>query len=302
MEDMEIPAHLLKNWVSWSSEEKVRSVAADVQQRLGAAVQRWGLEGLEPLGGGEVSLVCSGRRRGQPVVLKINPRFRPEKEAIAYEVDALVAWRGSGLVPEVYEVAEDGYAVLLERIQPGTQLLEHIVRVDEQMETLGALAAQLHSHVVGVPAVPIYEEGERYREITETFLEEGMDEERRRFLEMIAEAKTTTLLHSDLHPKNVLFHHRGWCVIDPKPYIGDPHLDNFALLYAPGYALPENASQARRAAESMVARYAGAAGLEETRLVELTRLHALSILAWARDRPSEREWCRYLSRLVAALS
>ena len=295
-----IPEHLLVNWRNWTCAEKAEEAADDVYRRLKLAARDWQISDLTVLHGGMVALVCSGSRGGQKVILKVNPRFRGGKdEAVTFEGLALEAWQPSGLVPRLLGVADDGYTSFLERVFPGALLHDDVDDIEERLEILGNLALQLRSCVTELPHVPLFHDSEMLKEWAQALTDAGLEDDLAELDALAVAPGPQMLIHGDLHGKNVLSRGRGWCVIDPKPCIGDPHLEHFAPLYL-GIEPPHGAA-GRSLIESWVIRYAQAAQLDETRLAATVRLRATALAAWSRANEPESDWCLYLEHVAAAL-
>src|SRR5918997_3991872 len=120
------------------------SLTADIEQRLAAATDAWGLERIDPLDGGVIALTCAATRRGRPVVLKLNPRGTSDDAQLAGEGDALAFWRTTGAAAEVLDQRDDGFTLLLERLEPGDTLEDAGLSLDDRLAELGRLIARLH--------------------------------------------------------------------------------------------------------------------------------------------------------------
>ncbi|HET7486389.1 MAG TPA: aminoglycoside phosphotransferase family protein [Acidimicrobiales bacterium] len=169
---------------------------------------------------------------GRDVVLKV-AWWHTEAE---HEAEGLAALAGNGAV-ELYaseRIADDTTALLLERCRPGTDLR-------------GRPEAEQHAVVVGLlhkvwavdlppenPFRPLSAMAGDWTLSAETRLaaepgrldggvaREGLE----LFRELSRPAPTDVLLVTDLHAGNVLAaERRPWLLVDPKPYVGDPHYD-----------------------------------------------------------------------------
>jgi streptomycin 6-kinase len=186
-------------------------------------VERWVLELGEPYALGAAGYAVRVRLRdGTPAVLKL---IYPHREA-EHEADALAVWNGEGAV-RLLAAAEDGWAMLIERCEPGT-LLAH-ADADEALDVLIALLPRLWRSV-GEPFRLLSDEVEVWleemppawelagRPIEHTLLDEVMHS-----LRALASSQGEhVLLHQDLHTDNVLAAEREpWLAIDPKPLRGE---------------------------------------------------------------------------------
>ena len=154
---------------------------------------------------------------GRPLVLKVGyPHLEGEHEAAA-----LRAYDGNGAVRLVdHDPAR--WAMLLERCEPGTAL------VDDVVEPLASVNERLWDAPTDGPFRTLEQEitwhGDliRERRSTGALADEVVDRVLDLQAELLASADRRVLLHSDLHCENVLLSSRGWLAIDPKPLVGDP--------------------------------------------------------------------------------
>jgi streptomycin 6-kinase len=138
---------------------------------------------------------------------------RVHPEAL-HEADGLRAWNGNGAVRLIDEVRGDEvYALLLERCDPGVPL-RNALPEEEQDVVIARLLRRLWIE----PAA-----GHPFRMLSEMCDAWG---ELASWRALARSGERTVLLHTDLHAGNVLSSQREpWLVIDPKPYLGDPHYD-----------------------------------------------------------------------------
>jgi len=178
------------------------------------------------------SLLGFGVRDGEGVVLKLT---KVSDEAHSGEV--LRAYGGDGAV-RVYE-AETG-AVLLERLQPGDQLVDVVKRSadDDATRILAEVISKLAGHKASPECPTVADWGlgfdlylkSRHRKIDRTMVYEARD----LYRELASSQRTTMLLHGDLQHYNVLFDdQRGWVAIDPKGVVGELEYEIGALLRNP---------------------------------------------------------------------
>ncbi len=212
--------------------------------RVEELTARWGLELGEPFEpGGNCSWVAPATSRdGREVVLKVAWQHTEAR----HEAEGLAALGGRAAV-EVYAFAHlparpgtgpegdtDTTAMLLERCRPGTELRgrpeaeQHVV-VTDLLRSVWAV--DLPS---GHPFRPLSAMADDWAARAEARL--AADPERldgglareglARFRDLSRPAATDVLLFTDLHAGNVLAGtRRPWLLIDPKPYVGDPHYD-----------------------------------------------------------------------------
>jgi streptomycin 6-kinase len=183
----------------------------------------WGLALGEPYQAGVGGHTVRARLDdGTPAVLKL---IFPHRES-EHEADALELWDGNGAV-RVLARADDGFAVLIERCEPGSPLVDAgpEAALDFLIDVLPRLWVP-----AGDPIHALAEEAAWWV----SYLPQSWDDARppfdRRLLEVALEALTQlpptqaehVLLHQDLHAMNVLAAEREpWLVIDPKPLAGE---------------------------------------------------------------------------------
>src|SRR5215212_1132279 len=184
------------------------------------------------------SLLGFGSRVGRRVVIKLSKYAGDE----SHSGKVLEAFAGDGAV-RVYQ-SETG-AVLLERLEPGEQLVD-VVKKDEDEEATKILAQVIgklanHAPPIDCPTVEDWGRGfDRYvRSGDQQIPQELVREAGRLYQDLAATQRTTMLLHGDLQHYNVLFDdQRGWVAIDPKGLVGELEYEIGALLRSP-VELPE---------------------------------------------------------------
>ncbi len=236
-------------------------IAADVERRLAAAVEDWALAEVAPVGEGNVALVCSATRAGEPVILKLNPRRNPEEGLIAAETAALEFWTPTGAAVRLLDERDGRTTLLLERLAPGHSLDDSKRTWDQKLEILARLVGRLHD--AGPPPASIPSLAD-YADLWRKDLER--DPGRVRELDgLLAGGADEVLVHGDLHPGNALRGAQGWTAIDPKAFRGDRHADIWALI------CPQAPMDRFR---ERVELYAHAAGLEAERALAWARVRA----------------------------
>jgi streptomycin 6-kinase len=213
--------------------------------RVEELTARWGLDLGDPFEpGGNCSWVAPGTdREGREIVLKVAWQHT---EAL-HEAEGLAVLGGRGAV-EVYAVEHlgrarsgsepggdaDTTAMLIERCRPGTELRarpeaeQHVV-VTDLLRSVWAvdlpsdhpfrpLSMMADDWVVRAEARLAADPGRLDRGLAR----EGLT----LFRELSCTGPTEVLLFTDAHAGNVLSGERSpWMLIDPKPYVGDPHYD-----------------------------------------------------------------------------
>lgn len=174
-----------------------------------------------------------GVRAGRRVVIKITKNDGDE----SHSGEVLKAFAGDGAV-RLYE-SETG-AALLERLEPGEQLV-NLVKRDEDKEATRVLAQVMkklahHQAPAECPTVADWGRGfDRYlasgnRQLPLELVHEARD----LYQDLTSTQGTTMLLHGDLQHYNVLFdNERGWVAIDPKGVVGEWEYEVGPLLRNP---------------------------------------------------------------------
>jgi streptomycin 6-kinase len=185
---------------------------------LQAAVERWSLTLGEPYEQGAAGYTTRATfPDGTPVVLKL---VHPHRES-EHEADALELWDGDGAVRLLARDAT-GYALILERCDPGTPL--SLLEADVALDVLIGLLPRLW-RPAGEPFHTLAKEAAWWA----SYLPEQWRGDRALLdaaLDAIATLSPTQgeqmLLHQDLHFDNVIAAQREpWLVIDPKPLVGE---------------------------------------------------------------------------------
>jgi streptomycin 6-kinase len=207
---------------------------AALPYRVEELTARWGLDLGEPFEpGGNCSWVAPGTdRAGRDVVLKVAWQHT---EAL-HEAEGLAMLGGHGAV-EVYafeHLTGDTTALLLERCRPGTELRgrpeadQHLV-VTDLLRSVWAvdLPAGHPFRPLSMMADDWVASAEAQLAAEPGRLDAGLAREGLAlFGELSRTGPTEVLLFTDLHAGNVLAsERRPWLLIDPKPYVGDPHYD-----------------------------------------------------------------------------
>jgi streptomycin 6-kinase len=165
---------------------------------------------------------------GGSAVLKINfPEEESEREA-----DGLEHWDGDGAARLL---AQDPTrrALLLERLEPGTQLW---AMADE--EKANSIAARVLRRLWRPPPGNhrfrlLSEMAARWeRTIPERWERQGkpFEVELLEWMKIDPRPKEQFVLHQDFHGGNVLLSERDWLAIDPKPLVGEREFDTASLV------------------------------------------------------------------------
>ena len=252
--------------------------------------ERWTLQpaGRFRLSFGYVEPVT--RADGTRAVLKLRVPGDPDA---AGEGPALAAFGGAGAARLLAEDPELG-ALLLERLEPGTELAE-LAAHDDDAATLAAAGVMLRLRRPPPRGHAFPTVAEWGRALAgETLPPAVADRARREHAELCASMDERVLLHGDLHHFNILRRGDGWAAIDPKGVIGEPAYETGALLRNPLPALLDRPDPGRVLARRMDL-LAEATGLDRERIHAWARVQAVLAAAWAiegRDAAGRRFFLR----------
>jgi streptomycin 6-kinase len=205
----------------------------DHRAELAAAMARWQL-----VADGEVRDTPSGsvlfvRRGAEPLVLKLVGAAGDELLASpAYDY-----FSGRGAVTLV---AQDGRALLLERIAPGHALTEKVIAGDDDGATAVLCDVMRALHRDAPPPAELATVEDWGADLSQDHAPDSplplalVSRAAAVFDELCRSQGPRVCLHGDLHHDNVLFDaKRGWVAIDPKGVIGERAYECGALLRNP---------------------------------------------------------------------
>jgi streptomycin 6-kinase len=227
-----VPLNLRAGAAHGSSAE-LQAWVTSLPDLVGELGRRWGLELFQPFQpGGSGSWVAPARdAAGREAVLKVGWTHTEARD----EAEGLAVLDGEGAV-EVYAYERDGptTAILLERCRPGHELRTRPER--EQHDVITELLRRLWH--VRLPARhgfrPLQVMCDAWADQADTayashpgLLDPGVVREGLQLFRTLPRtAAVSVLLCTDLHAGNVLAgSRRPWLLVDPKPYVGDPHYD-----------------------------------------------------------------------------
>lgn len=196
----------------------------------------------------------------------------------------------------------DGFVLLMERVSP--QTLASCPSVEQRIEISGDLARRL--------AVPAPTDVTTLAATCDGWLDQ-LDQQlaadplalsaravdrARSTIEQLAEDRTTTMMHGDLHTGNVLSAEREpWLIIDPKGWSGTAAFDAFTVVVAdPG--LRTGAPQPMSVLRRRIRRFATLAGVDEELAVACSQARAVSSYLYQRQQPGDWFGLELLSGLA----
>ncbi|MGI8885445.1 MAG: aminoglycoside phosphotransferase family protein [Gaiellaceae bacterium] len=208
---------------------------AQLPELVRGCADAWSLRVGEPYAYAFVSLALRAELPdGTPVVLKIG---FPHRES-EHESDALAHYDARGAVT-LLQYDATRRAMLLERCEPGTSLLDH---PDEEqafrlaarvLDRLWRAPAPGHSfRPIAVDATRWLDElPERWERLGRPFERELLDEMISAFVDLPPTQGELVVCHQDFHRGNVLRAQREpWLAIDPKPVLAEREFDTAALI------------------------------------------------------------------------
>lgn len=268
---------------AWPSKSAWDAAAAGL---VASALDRWHLTPGEAYVGGESGAVVRVTTAdGELGVLKIG---FPHVEAVG-EAIALEAW-GPDLAPRVRRQDPWTWAMLLDRVEPGTPLSRAGLPADAALEVGATLLAELGA-TPPPPDVP------SLREIVSAFIRSARDRGSRRAAQLgsaerlvergleeaealLADERPPILLHGDYNPGNILQAEAGtWRVIDPKPMRGDVEFDLWPLVAQVGDPLARERPEGRL--EAQLIRVAGIVGADTDRAARWGFARTALDVTWA---------------------
>lgn len=275
------------------------SASADLLQTM---LNRWSLTpGVVFAGGfsGVVMTVTDGD--GFPAVLKV---LFPHREAMT-EAVAMEAFP-PGTAPSILRVDPWAWAMLLERVVPGTTLAHYPLPVDEALHEGAVLLARLHTAPIpsAVPALATTVLGfvARARSHTCALHHLGIGEFVAAVFDGVVrlvgeDSAPAVLLHGDFNPGNILRAEGSWVAIDPKPMAGDGAWDLWPIVSQLGPVAVETRNPIELERRMRFA--ASRAGVDPVRAIRWARVRAALTICWYLDGGDVRRAEAEIPNLVA---
>jgi len=246
---------------------------------LARVARRWSLTLASPFPEIKINYVALATRDdGTRCVLKVSRHVEETRNEIA----ALRLWDGQGAA-RLLDADPDAGALLIERLYPGTMLVEVAESDDDAATVIAARVLRQLWHAVpepnGLRSLESWCDAyDRNREALSrgangfpAALFQHADAMRR---DLLNSTGPPTVLHGDLHHLNVLRAQRApWLAIDPKGLVGDPCFDVCQFFRNPVEVPPE--VNRRR-----LDRFCAELGLDRARTKAWCFVHAVLDACW----------------------
>lgn len=215
---------------------------ATAAELVGTMLERWHLEAVDAFVGGAAGSVLTVRQTdGIPAVLKVGyPHWEGAWEAVGLELLGADA-------PAVLRQDPWTWSLLLEKVEPGDQLVNAPLPAAEALAIGGELLAR-------IAAISAPRELPTLADAMASYLAQARDRlpgQHSRLaalgvLDLVTTALDTGealansapadgLVHGDFNPGNILRSADGWKVIDPKPMRGEAAFDLWPLVSQVGH-------------------------------------------------------------------
>lgn len=267
-------------------------------------VERWSLTLGDPFPNIEINYVAPATLPdGTRCVFKISRHVGETRNEIA----ALRLWDGRGAC-RLLEADEEHGALLVERVEPGTMLVDLAETDDDDATALAAgVLRQLWAPVVepadlrGLRPLDSWCAAyDRNREALSRGADgfpaaifQRADASRR---DLLASTPGPTVLHGDMHHYNVLRDHRGnWLAIDPKGLAGDRCFDICQFFRNPRDRASPQVNRRR------LDIFCAELGLDRQRTKDWCFVHAVLDACWSFEGPTVREGPGHFSHKPNAL-
>lgn len=256
-------------------------------RRLG---ERWGVEFDGWLPGATCSLVLTGWREGEAVVLR-TPVTDWEIEA---SLPAIIAFSEHGGIEVLDSDPETGTA-LMPRLRPGNTLAE--TPEEEAVEACAHLILRLREADGRGPSVADYLQPTLEARALPVVLRPQLAADVARLAQgLIETAPPSRLLHGDLHHFNVLRHGDSWVAIDPEGMVGDPAYECAAFLRNPVPALADHADLPGLL-RSRIERFAACLGDPPERIWGWALVRTAQCVSWSDASPFYSHWTKVVEAL-----
>ena len=274
----------IKRWYGKEGEQWLKHLPEHIEK----CAVRWDLKIGIAMPNLSANYVCNAQLAdGTEVILKMSPHKKPVMEMEALEH----LTSHPGIINLIYS-DEDLAAMVLEKVQPGTSLVEVQKKDDE--EAIRIAAPIIRDVVADEPSKHhLRTVSEEMKVIHEMYKKGIWDDETMAMLtkaiaiqkKLESTKKEDKLIHGDLHHDNILFDEKkGWLAIDPKGRIGDPAY-NAARIMRNYWDTEPTESLVRKRIEIL----AETLGFSQSRIASWTYLDCVLSESWDLDEIGKRE-------------
>ncbi|MGE0601768.1 MAG: aminoglycoside phosphotransferase family protein [Dehalococcoidia bacterium] len=209
-------------------------------------------------------------------------KLAPQDKEFANEIEALKLYAGDGAV-RLLASDSSAMALLLERLEPGTMLVEmedDVAATEIAARTFQRLFRPLPENH-SFPTIARWGQAfervrEKYGGGSGSFPSELFEPAAAIYAEMCADQETPVLLHGDLHHQNILRSGEDWVAIDPKGLAGERAYEIGPLLYNKKDASPDLRALALR----RIAQVSEILGLDRQRVLRWGFAESVLSVLW----------------------
>jgi streptomycin 6-kinase len=229
-----LPPQLVANVANWDQSDLTPGWLESLPATVADLCKKWGIE-LDPdIPSTNITLVLLGHSDELgPVVIKSMPitdEFKSEATALKLAASDNVA--------KLYDVDFERNVIVIERIVPGTQLL-NAGMTDEDATRLAAETVATMWHAVtnpdGLHPLRQWMRALFDWSLTSKLIAPDLIQHAQELgSTLLAKSSRNCLLHGDFQHQNLLQRENGdWVIIDPKGVVGDPAFEIAAWMYNP---------------------------------------------------------------------
>jgi streptomycin 6-kinase len=230
----QLPNQLVTNVSTWNQDELTPGWLDSLPRTVADLCEKWGIE-LDPvIPDTNITLVLLGHSTALgPVVIKSSPiadEFRAEATALRLAASENVA--------RVYDVDFERNIMVIERIVPGTQLLDAAMTDEDATRLAAATVATMWHPVPNPDGLHPLRQWMRalfdWPQDPKVIAPELIRHAQELGSSLLAKSTRVSLLHGDFQHHNLLLRANGdWAIIDPKGVVGDPGFEIAAWMYNP---------------------------------------------------------------------
>jgi streptomycin 6-kinase len=230
----QLPNQLVTNVSTWNQDELTPGWLDSLPRTVADLCEKWGIE-LDPvIPDTNITLVLLGHSTALgPVVIKSSPiadEFRAEATALRLAASENVA--------RAYYVDFERNIMVIERIVPGTQLLDAAMTDEDASRLAAETVATMWRPVPNPEGLWPLRQWMRalfdWPQDPKVIAPELIQHAQELGSVLLAKSSRTCLLHGDFQHHNLLLRANGdWAIIDPKGVVGDPGFEIAAWMYNP---------------------------------------------------------------------